>query len=261
MLTNKRIVLTGATSGIGFEILKLLVQGDNKILAVGRRIEKLEGFDKNKVISFKCDVSSSESVDLIFKEAIDKLGGIDIYYCNAGFSYYEEFDYVDWGKIEKLFATNVFTAMYSYQKYYEYLNGKDGQFAMTLSAMGKMAMPGYAVYTASKFALHGFQQAVRLEKHKNIKMTCLYPVATDTEFFKENADKKFKKPFPVQKPTTVAKAMVKGLLKKKKAVNPSKLFVISEVLMKFFPFIKNIYWSMEYKKFKTFIDETKKRGN
>lgn len=254
MINGKRIVLTGATSGIGMEVLKLLVKGDNKIFAVGRRIERLSGFDPNKVIAYKCDLSTKESVDELFKEAVSKLGDIDIFYCNAGFSYFEEFNYVDWERIEKLFSTNVFVTMYSYQKYYDYLKGRDGQFAITLSAMGKMAMPGYAVYSASKFALNGFQQSVRLEKHKNLKLTCLYPVATDTEFFKENADKKFKKPFPIQKATVVAKAMVKGLEKKKKSVNPSKLFVISEQLMKFFPFVRTIYWKMEYKKFKDFID-------
>lgn len=258
MITDKRIVLTGATSGIGLEILKLLVQGNNKILAVGRRIERLSEFDKNKVIPFKCDVSSSEGVDAIFKEAAEKLGGIDIYYSNAGFSYYEEFTYVDWSKIDTLFRTNVFATMYAYQKYNEFLAGAEGQFAITLSAMAKMAMPGYALYASSKFALQGFQQSIRLEKHQNIKMTCLYPVATDTEFFKENGDKKFKKPFPVQKPLTVAKAMVKGLERKKKSVNPCKLFVISEFIMKFLPFVKNIYWKMEYKKYKDFIDYSKK---
>jgi short-subunit dehydrogenase len=258
MLNNKRIILTGATRGIGLETLKLLVQGDNKILAVGRRIERLEGFDKSKVIAMKCDVSSPESVDAIIKEADSKLGGIDIFYCNAGFSYYEEFSYADWAHIGKMFDTNVLSVMYSYQKYYQYLNGKEGHFAITLSAIGKMAMPGYAVYSASKFALQGFQEAVRLEKQKNITLTCLYPVATNTEFFKENADPKYKKPFPMQQPQVVAKAMVKGLLKKKKYVYPCKMFLVSQFLIKFFPFIRNIYWSMEYKKYKTFVDDTRK---
>lgn len=259
MVTNKKIVLTGANSGIGLETLKLLVEGDNKILAADIRLDKIEKFDKNKVIPFKSDISSKEGVDALFEEADEKLGGIDILYCNAGFSYYESFTYNDWDKIDRLISTNVLSPLYSYQKYYNYLNGKEGHFAVTVSAMGKMAMPGYAVYAASKFAVQGFQQAIRLERHKNIKMTCLYPVATATAFFKENADPKYKKPFPVQQPTVVAKAMVKGLEKKKKYVNPCKLFTISQVLMIIFPFIKNVYWNMEYKKLRYFLDETSKK--
>jgi short-subunit dehydrogenase len=253
MLTNKKIVLTGATSGIGLEVLKLLVQGDNKILAVGRRMEALQDFDKSKVIPFRCDVSSKEGVDLIFEEAKKQLGGIDIFYCNAGFAYYEEFDYVSWEKIDSLLSTNVISVMYSYQKYREYLAGKEGHFAITISAMGTMAVPGYAVYATSKFALQGFQQAIRLEKHKNIALTCLYPVATETPFFKEG----FKKAFPLQSADVVAQAMVKGLEKKKKSIFPCKLFILSDFLFRFFPFMRNLYWNMEYKKFLAYKKEKK----
>lgn len=258
MVTNKKIVLTGANSGIGLETLKLLVQGDNKILAADINLDKLSGMDKDKVIPFLCDISSEEGVDNLFKEADEKLGGIDILFCNAGYSHYESFTYSDWDKIDKLISTNVLSPLYSYQKYYNYLNGREGHFAVTVSAIGKMAMPGYAVYSASKFAVHGFQEAIRLERHKNIKLTCLYPVATDTAFFQENADPKFKKPFPLQQPTTVAKAMVKGLEKQKKYVNPCKLFKVSRVLMALLPFTRTIYWNMEYKKLKYFLDETSK---
>ncbi|NCA66584.1 MAG: SDR family NAD(P)-dependent oxidoreductase [Clostridia bacterium] len=245
MLTGKRIVLTGATSGIGLEVLKLLVKGDNKIFAVGRNMKALEGFDKDKVIPYQCDISTKQNVDKLFEDAVTSLGVIDIFYSNAGFGYYEEFDYVNWERVEKLYSTNVISVMYSYQKYREYLNGREGHFAITISAIGKMAISGYAVYSSSKFALNGFQEALRLERQKNITLTCLYPIATETAFFKEG----FQKAFPVQSADVVARAMVKGLEKKKKSVNPSKLFIFSEIIFKFFPFVKKIYLNMEYKKF------------
>ena len=98
MISGKKIVLTGANSGIGLEVLKLLVQGDNKILAVDLRTDKIATFDPKKVVPMVCDVSSKEGVDAIFDEAEKSLGGIDIFYANAGFPYYETFDYVDWGR-------------------------------------------------------------------------------------------------------------------------------------------------------------------
>lgn len=256
MITDKRIVLTGANSGIGLETLKLLVQGNNRILAASRRTDKIEQFDKNRVIPLSVDLSSRDGVDSLFREADEKLGGIDILFCNAGFSYYESFTYENWDKIEQLMATNVLSPLYSYQKYYNYLNGKEGHFAITISAMGRMAIPGYAVYTASKFALHGFQEAIRLERHRNIKVTSIYPVATATPFFKENADPKFRKPFPLQQPETVAKAVVKGLKKQKKQVNPCRIFPPVRVLMAVFPFFKSAYWQSEYRKFKYFLEQT-----
>lgn len=256
MITNKRIVLTGAGSGIGLEVLKLLAMGNNKILAVDLNTEAVERFDRAKVIPMVCDVSTKEGVDAIFAAADERLGGIDIFYANAGFPYYEVLDYVSWERTDKIFRTNVYSPIYSYEKYREYLGGKEGHFAVTVSAIGKMGMPGYALYSSSKFAVQGFQQALRLEIPENIKMTCLYPVATDTNFFKaavEGQDKVItQKPFPVQKPQHVAKAMVKGLEKKKKYVNPCKLFSFALALFALFPFVRTIYWKMELNKLRKF---------
>lgn len=252
MINGKKIVLTGANSGIGLETLKLFAEGDNKILAVDLNIDKISEFDKNKVIPMQIDVSTKENVDLIFQTAIEKLGAIDIFYANAGFPYYERMDYVNWERVEDIFKVNVYSPIYSYQKYAEYLNGRDGHMAITVSAIGKMAMPGYTLYSASKFAMQGFQEGLRRELPKNIKLTCLYPVATDTGFFAkavEGNDKQItQRPFPVQKPAHVAKCMVKGIEHGRKTVNPCKLFTFARVLFAICPPIKYLYWKLEYNK-------------
>ena len=258
MITNKNIVITGASSGIGFETLKLLAEGSgNMILAVARKPEKLEGFAEN-VIPFAADVSSPEGVDSIFAKAEELFGKIDIFFANAGFPYYEAYDYADWERVDKIFRTNMLSPIYTYSKYLEHIGDENGHIAMTISAMGQMAMPGYALYGATKFGLEGFQQGIRIEMPKNITMTCLYPVSTATNFFKVAADgKKVDKPFPVQKPEIVAKKMVKALEKGKKSVYPCNMFVFAKLLMSHFPFIRSIYWSMERKKFERHL---KKQG-
>lgn len=253
MITGKRIVLTGANSGIGLETLKLLANGDNKILAVDLRRDKIDEFDPNKVIAMICDVSKKENVDSIFDKATEVLGGIDIFYANAGYPYYEKMDYVDWERTSRIFETNVLSPIYTYEKYREYLGGKDGHYAITVSAIGKLAIPGYALYSSSKFAMNGFQQAIRFEKPENMKLTCLYPVATNTGFFKAANPKDFEKPFPVQKPAHVAKAMYKGLEKGKKHVNPCKLFSLAQFLFAICPPIKWVYLGMENAKLKRFV--------
>jgi len=139
MITGKKIILTGANSGIGLEVLKLLVKGDNKILAVDLFTDKIETFDKSKVIPMVCDLSTKENVDAMFDKAIAELGQIDICYANAGYPYYEKMDYVNWERVEDMFKVNVFSPIYTTQKYVEYLNGKQGHMAITVSAIGKMA--------------------------------------------------------------------------------------------------------------------------
>ena len=249
MINGKTIVLTGASSGIGLEVLKLLKEGpDNRILAVSRHaVEKLTGFAPN-VVPFDCDVSSPEGIEKLFQKAESMFEKIDIFYANAGFPYYERYDYMDWERVERMFRTNTFSPMYTYSRYLKHLGGRDGHLAITVSAIGQMAMPGYAVYSASKFATQGFQQAVRVEKPANLKMTCLYPVATDTNFFVVANDADFEKPFPVQKPDVVARKMVNGIEHGKKYVSPCFLFALSKVLMGICPPIRTIYWKLEYAK-------------
>lgn len=259
MIENKNIVLTGASSGIGLEVLKLLCEGKgNRILAVSRNAsKKIFDFGEN-VIVFDADISTKEGVDSVFAKAEECFDKIDIYYNNAGFPYYELYDYEDWDRLKAIFDTNTLSPAYTYVKYLHHLNGRDGHLCYTVSAIGTMAMPGYALYSASKFGLQGFQEGIRLEMPKNIKLTCLYPVATDTNFFKVAADGvQFEKPFPVQSPSVVAKKMVKGMEKGKKKVSPCKLFALSKVLMTVCPFVRTIYWKLEQNKLHRFVKKTR----
>ena len=257
-IENKNIVLTGASSGIGLEILKILKAGKgNRILAVARRVDGLVSFASN-VTPFACDVSSAEGIDAIFAKAEELFGKVDIFYANAGFPYFEKYDYTDWGRVKRIFDTNTLSPIYTYAKYLEHLNGREGILAYTISAMGTMAMPGYALYTSSKFAMAGFQEAVRLEKPDNLQISCVYPVATSTNFFNVGTGGvDIKKPFPVQKPSTVAKAAVRCIAKGKEKISPCFLFDVSKVLMGLLPPVRAFYWKLETAKFEQYLEAKK----
>lgn len=257
MITGKNIVLTGANSGIGLEVLKLLVKGNNRVLAVDKNVGTLVKFDPEKVIPFEMDISSQEGVDAVFAKAEESFDVIDIFYANAGFPYYEELNYTDWKRVQAIFDTNVLSPIYSYQKYIKHLDGRKGIMAITVSAIGEMAMPGYTLYSASKFAMHGFQQGVRLEMPDNVQLTCLYPVATDTNFFPVSAPIRYKKPFPVQKPDLVARKMVAGIENGKNKVSPCTLFGLSKLLMGVCPPVRTVYWALEKRKFREFKENMK----
>jgi Short-chain dehydrogenases of various substrate specificities len=247
MISCRNIVLTGANSGIGLETLKILSENGNTIIAADLRDDRISSFDSEKVIPYACDVSKKENIDALFEFALQRFEKIDIFIANAGYNHFEKMDGADWEKIEKIFSTNTISPIYSYQKYSEHLNGRDGIFAITISAMGKMAMPGFTLYSSTKFALNGFQESVRFEKDDNIQLTCVYPVSTDTAFFDSPAE--IEKPWPVQTPEHVAAKMIRGIEKGKKKVFPSRMFRFSLVLFTIFPFTKSIYIKKEKKKF------------
>ncbi len=252
MIENKNIVLTGAGSGIGLEVLKLLMKGKgNRILAAALDVSAIRGISPN-VLAMKCDISSKAGVDRLFDAAEQVFQGkIDIFYANAGFAYIENYDYADWDRVERMFRTNTVSPMYAYGRYLKHLDGRDGSFAVTVSAIGRMAMPGYTVYSASKYALVGFEEGLRFELPPNVKLTCVYPVATNTNFFRAGGGdgEGFLRPFPVQEPSVVAKKVVDAIEKGKRDVSPCVLFGVSRVLMAVCPPVKTIYLGIEKKKF------------
>lgn len=115
MIKNSKIVLTGASSGIGFEMLKMLAdpKNGNTILTASRTAEEKLGNYADNVIAFNADTGSKEDIDAIFAKAEEVFDKIDIFIANAGFPYYEKFDYVNYDKIDKIFRVNVFGPIYS----------------------------------------------------------------------------------------------------------------------------------------------------
>lgn len=262
MIENKNIVLTGGSSGIGKAILKRLAEGSgNRILVACRTAAGITGYGP-EVIPFSCDLSSKEGVDSLFEKISETFDTVDILISNAGAPYYEKFDYVNWDRIEHIFNLNTVSHIYIYSKYLNWLDGKPGHLVYTISAMGEMAIPGYALYASSKFAMKGFQEAIRHEGHKNLKMTCVYPVSTNTNFFNVGGNGiKMEKPFPVQEPEAVADAVIKGIESGKKNVYPCPVYRPSKVLMTVVPPVKHAYMAAERQRLKRFekrVEEAKK---
>lgn len=245
-LNGKNIILTGASSGIGLELLNLLAQYDCQIIAVARSIENV-AIDHDNVTKFACDISTPENVDALFEFARGQFGDIDIFICNAGFAYYEEIEKSDWEHIARIFKTNVFSAIYSSAKMKDIHGNRPYRVVITASAMSFLALPGYSLYAATKAALHGFATAYRFELKRGQKLQMVYPIGTKTNFFNE-AGPQTPVPWPTQTAPQVADAIVKGILKDKTSIFPSRLFLTLNILNGYFPFIKNAIAWFEYLK-------------
>ena len=227
-------------------LLNEISQFDTQILAADINPQGMQQAIKNlsnnqsRITAFFTDLSSAKNVDQLFKKATNQMGGIDLFIANAGFPYYETIQKADWEHIERIFQLNVYSPIYAFEKLKQLNQGRDFKMVITASAMGVMAMPGYALYSASKAALHRFAEGVRQELFDPRQLMLVYPIATHTGFFK-TASKNTPVPWPVQTPQEVARAMLHGILRDQKSVNPSFLFSLIIFLDRFQPFIRLAY--------------------
>ncbi|MBB4037963.1 short-subunit dehydrogenase [Dysgonomonas hofstadii] len=255
-LTGKNIVLTGASSGIGKEMLAILCTYDDvKIIAVARHIENILQIE-NKVYPLAVDISTKEGVDKLFEVAKEMVGHVDVFIANAGFAYLEKISEADWQHLEKIYSLNVFSPIYSLEKLLVSSRDKPVAFACTISGAGLVSLPAYSLYCSTKAALHHFIRTYRYEQDKNIQITSVYPVATRTGFFdKATGEKETPLPFPSQDAVTVARKIISGIEKGKKNVYPSVLFRLFYPIGRAFPFMLRLYSLQEKQKVKKWLDK------
>jgi short-subunit dehydrogenase len=242
-LNNKKIVITGATSGIGKELMKLLLkEKNNKIIAVGRNIEYIE--KNSNIIPYECDVSKKENVDKMIEFIYSKYEKIDIFFANAGYAKYGSFYKADWNKIENMFSVNVFSPIYTLEKIKEKQKKIFIHYVVTASAVSFLTLPGFALYCSTKNALNTYFEAYKFEKDKNIKLSLVYPVATKTLFFKR-AGNQIPIPFPLDSAEKVASAILREIEIGVEKIFPNKLFLIFCIINRFLPFIGYLYQKIE----------------
>lgn len=253
-LNGKKVIITGASSGIGEEILKQLLNYDVDVIAANRNITRTP-LVSDRVEWMACDVSKQESIDELFARAVEKWGSVDLFIANAGFAYYEKIihqgdDAQDhWTKTNTIFATNVIAPVYSLTKMAELNSSRHYMMVMTASAMAELPIPGYARYSATKAAVDAFSYAYQHEKDDQGHLCVVYPIATRTKFF-ESAASGTPVPWPSQTADKVGEAVIDGILKDKTRVYPSKVFLTMMWINRLLPFAFPIYAKIEGLKFK-----------
>ncbi len=248
-LKDKKVVITGASSGIGLEVLKLLLNENAYVLAVSRTMSK-NPIEHERLIKVDLDLSLEDSPYQLLELAYKKLGDIDILISNAGFTYYERLKVYDYKHVMDIFNLNLFQTIKLVTKLKAIKKDKPFQFVTTLSAVSFVSLPGYALYSSTKAGLKGFIDGYRFEMEKNQILQAVYPVATETNFF-DRANQTHK-PWPVQTPLHVAKKIIKGIKKKKKHIHPSLIFRLGFM---FAPWFFTLYNKRE----KRIFDETIKK--
>lgn len=172
MLRDKVVIITGASSGIGMACAhEFANQGANIVLAA-RNLDKLKEVEKeikNKgvdVISVKTDVSIEQDCKNMVDSAVDKFGRIDILVNNAGISMRAMFKDLDLSVMKNLMDVNFWGTVYCTKYALPYLTNAKGSVVGVISVAGFLGLPARTGYSASKYAVRGFLDTLRVETLK-----------------------------------------------------------------------------------------------
>lgn len=181
---KKVILITGASSGMGKETARKLIKEGHTVYTVARRIEQMQDLKQSGGIPMRMDVTKEADIQRVVDVIIQKEGKIDVLWNNAGYGIYGSVEDIPLEDAIKQFDVNLFGLASITQKVVPYMRkAKSGTIINTSSMGGKMYFPLGAWYHASKHALEGFSDCLRLElKPFNINVVVLEPGLIATEF-------------------------------------------------------------------------------
>lgn len=234
---NQTVYITGGSSGIGLGIARMMLSKGAHVVLFARNPEKLERACNEmmdvkqdlsqRITAMPIDITDMKNVSRNMEEAVKQFGKPDILVNCAGIikaDYFENISYEDFDAVMK---TNVYGARNMIAALLPAMKEKGGHIVNVSSAAGLMGMFSYTAYSTSKFALVGFSDCLRSEmKLHNIDVSVVCPPEVKTPMNQEEAKTippealAVKRLAGVLEPEYVARAVIKGILKKKFLIIP-----------------------------------------
>ena len=186
---GKVALVTGASSGIGEATAEALARGGAKVAVAARRREKLDALvsrieaEGGEALALTADVSSPEGAAQMVRDAEAHFGRLDILVNNAGVMYLEPTAEADLGRWRHMLELNVLGLIAASQAALPGMRARrDGHIVNIASTAGRIANPNSAGYSATKFGVVGFSEALRKELVKDrVRVTVVEPGIVETE--------------------------------------------------------------------------------
>ena len=190
-LSALRVLVTGASSGIGRELVLELARQGSRVVAMARREERLIALEQeaaslgHSIHVFPGDVTDARLRLAALEFCQENLGGLDSLVNNAGIGAIGPFDQADEERLRKIMEVNFFAPVELTRAALPMLRkGNHPLIVNVSSVLGHRAVPLKSEYCASKFALHGFSDALRAElAREKMDVLLVSPGTTQSEFF------------------------------------------------------------------------------
>ena len=194
---NKTVIVTGASSGIGEALAREFAARGARVMLGARSGEKLARIAAEITASggtalwHEADVTSEEACRTLIDKTVEAFGGIDILICNAGLSMRALFDDVELQVLHRLMDVNFWGTVNCCKYALPYLQRSRGSVVGISSVAGLHGLPGRTGYSASKYAMTGFLETLRIENLKkglHVMIACPGFTASNVRFSALTAD-------------------------------------------------------------------------
>ena len=229
-MRDKVVVITGASSGIGEAMAREYAAMGARVVLGARREQELRRVAEEieqrggKVVYSVCDVSKEDDCKHLVNKAVESFGGVDIMICNAGLSMRALFDDCEIGVLHKLMDVNFWGTVNCTKYALPYLQRSHGSLVGISSVAGIHGLPGRTGYSASKYAMTGFLDTIRIENLKkgvHVMTACPGFTASNVRFAALTADGTQQGETPrneakMMTPERVAHLVARGLMRRKR---------------------------------------------
>ncbi|MDL2227537.1 SDR family oxidoreductase [Odoribacter sp. OttesenSCG-928-L07] len=248
-MKDKVVIVTGASSGIGLAVVEYFAIRGSKVVLAARSIDKLNVI-VDRLTSLNCDVfavrtdvSDEESCKNLIERTIEKYGKIDILVNNAGISMRANFNDCELKVLHELMNVNFWGTVNCTKFALPYIIETKGTIVGVISIAGYQPLPGRTGYSASKFAVRGFLDTVRIEnKDLGVKVLVVAPgyVATDIRFKALLSDGSEQGYSPrnenkMQAPELVARKIYNGIRRNRRSIIMTTLGFVTVFLRNLWP--------------------------
>ena len=171
-MKNKVVVISGASSGIGKACAWHFAKNGSKVVLAARSEEKLKAIGKEmmragyEILTVRADVSNEEDCHNLISETINKYKVIDVLINNAGISMRATLEEMDLSVMKKVMDTNFFGTVFCTKYALPFILKSKGSIVGVSSIAGFKGLPARTAYSASKFAMQGFLESLRIENLK-----------------------------------------------------------------------------------------------